>query len=75
VKLTRLTVPVSAPTDLPTLAATEMKPAVAPVPAKEPVVNTIVNGDIEQAERTSPPTLLNPGEKPEYGKANGSQPR
>jgi hypothetical protein len=75
VKLTRLTVPVSAPTDLPTLAATETKPAVAPVAAKEPVVNTIVNGDIEQAERTSPPTLLNPGEKPEYGKANGSQPR
>jgi hypothetical protein len=75
VKLARLTVPVSAPADLPTLAATEETPAVVPVAAKEPVVNTIVNGDIEQADRTSPPTLLKPGETAEYGKANGSQPR
>ncbi len=75
VKLARLTVPVSAPTDLPAVEAAEEKPVVVPVAAKEPVVNTIVNGDIEQAERTSPPTLLRPGEKPEYGKANPTQPR
>ena len=75
VKLARLTVPVSTPADLPTITAAEEKPAVTPVAAKEPVVTTIVNGDVEQAERTAPPTLLNPGEKAEFGNAKNAKPR
>jgi hypothetical protein len=69
VRLAKLTVPL--PTAKPTADVSVEKGMVAPAP---PVV---AGGQIVEAkpETRKPPTLLKPGEKPEFGTANGQEPQ
>ncbi len=69
VRLAKLTVPL--PTAKPTADVSVQKGMVAPAP---PVV---AGGQavVEKTETRKPPTLLKPGEKPEFGTANGQEPQ